>query len=316
MLSSCSDDRSDGPRALPAIMPSDERPTASPNSSVAAVLVGAEQEGEVEQHESDAARRSSIATDASCRPGRRQLEALAPTVRGPAATTARGSRSRRDQRDAEQERAVDQRRRAAERDLQQPGRDHGDHAGDAGDQAELRVGLDQLALGAHHGRHERRLRHAVRLLQHERREHEREQRAARRRTASSAAARTMRAAATACTTNRRPPRTRSIAGPDQRGDDQERGEADQQEREHLAAGPVRVDVEEERVGEGDHHRRLAAHHRRVGDRQRLELRCRSQPSEPDGAPMLRALVLVAETADRDDPCRHRRIVLDLARAGA
>ena len=59
---------------------------------------------------------------------------------------------------------------------------------------------------------------------------------------------------------------------DERGDDQERREADEEEREHLAARPARVDVEEERVGEGDDHRRLAAHHRRMRDGELLELR--------------------------------------------
>ena len=77
----------------------------------------------------------------------------------------------------EQEGGVDQRSLAAgRRELDERRRDHGGEADDAGDQPELGVGLDEIALAAHDGRDERRLAHDVRLLQHERREHDREQR--------------------------------------------------------------------------------------------------------------------------------------------
>jgi hypothetical protein len=52
---------------------------------------------------------------------------------------------------------------------------------------------------------------------------------------------------------------------DQRGDEQERGEADHQEQQHPRARRARIDAQEQGVGEGDQHRRVAAHHRRVGD---------------------------------------------------
>ena len=90
MLSSCNDERSRGPIALPAIVPSDDSPTASPNHHVGAPCVRNENarwnSTNPTQHRS-----SSIATAASCRlvddsSMRWRCDA------GPAATTSRGRR--------------------------------------------------------------------------------------------------------------------------------------------------------------------------------------------------------------------------------
>ncbi len=236
-------------------------------------ILGAEREREVEQHEPHAAPQQQHRHGRELQARRRQLDALALRRRsgGHHVTWEAG---RRHECDGEEDRAVPQRRRAPERDLEQRGREHGGDAGDAGDQPELRVRLDELALGAHHARHEGRLRHAVRLLQHERREHEWEQRQlvgeTHHQQLQHDAGRGDRLHDEAASA---PDAVDDRA--DQRRDDQERGEADDEEQQHLAARRARVDVEEERVGEGDHHRRLAAHHRRVGEGEPAELRSRS-----------------------------------------
>ena len=90
MLSSCSDERRRGPMALPAIVPSDDSPTASPNHHVGASCVRNENakwnNTNPTQHRSN-----SIATAAICRlvddsSMRWRCDA------GPAATTSRGRR--------------------------------------------------------------------------------------------------------------------------------------------------------------------------------------------------------------------------------
>ena len=96
---------------------------------------------------------------------------------------------------------------------QDAGRNDRDGAGDAGDQAELRVRLDEFVVGAHGRRHERRLRHDVRLLQHERGEHEREQRERRRCSSPSGSSARRGRRPSSWITSRRPPATRSISGP-------------------------------------------------------------------------------------------------------
>jgi hypothetical protein len=79
------------------------------------------------------------------------------------------------QRDAEQHGAVRQRRRGPDEELQTGGGDDGHRAGDPGDHAQLGVRLDQFSLTADHRRHQCRLRHRVRLLEHECDEDEQEQ---------------------------------------------------------------------------------------------------------------------------------------------
>ena len=68
--------------------------------------------------------------------------------------------------------------------------------------------------------------------------------------------------------------------PDQRGDHEERSEADDEEQQHPAPRRRRVDAQEQRVGEGDEHRRIPTHHRPVGDRQPSERRHPTRPSHP------------------------------------
>ncbi len=67
---------------------------------------------------------------------------------------------------------------------------------------------------------------------------------------------------------------------DQRGEHEERGEAEDEEQQDAFAGGVGVDREEQRVGEGDDHRRVAGHHQGVGDRQAAELRVAGQRQRP------------------------------------
>ena len=155
--------------------------------------------------------------------------------------------------------------------LQQEARgDHRHRSGDAGDQAELGVGLDEFGFGPHGRRHDRRFRHGVGLLQHERGEHEREQRQG--------------VEILRHQQGEDHPRQRhhlddelAAAGhtvdqrSDQRRDDQERSEPDHEEQQHARAGSIEIDVEEQRVGERHHHGGVAAHHQRMGDRQATEL---------------------------------------------
>ena len=63
---------------------------------------------------------------------------------------------------------------------------------------------------------------------------------------------------------------------DDRGDEHERGEADDEEQQHARTRRIEIDGEEQRVGEGDDHRRVPTHHRRVGDAQATELGDRSR----------------------------------------
>ncbi len=91
---------------------------------------------------------------------------------------------------------------------------------------------------------------------------------------------TTRATATIWITSRRPPAMRSITGPTNGRDQQERGEADHEEEEHLVPCRGGVDAEEQRVGKGDEHHRVAAGHRCMRDRQATELRRRSGRPRP------------------------------------
>jgi len=176
----------------------------------------------------------------------------------------------RHERTDEEHRSVHERGRRPD-DLQQEARgDHRHRSGDAGDQAELGVGLDEFLLGTHRRRHDRRFRHGVGLLQHERGEHEREQR--------------QRVEILRHQQGEDHPRQRhhlddelAASGhavdqrSDQRRDDQERSEPDHQEQQHARASGIEVDVEEQRVGERHHHGGVAAHHQRMGDREAAEL---------------------------------------------
>ena len=176
----------------------------------------------------------------------------------------------------EQQRAVPRAWPGAPDDLEQdPCRDHRDGTGDA---RQIRPSFEfastSSSCGTHRRRHDRRLRDHVRLLQHQRREHQREQGqgvdVARPSRSSTRRGRP----ATSWMTNRRPPATRSISGPISGAIDQERREAEDQEQHHPRSRRIEIDVEEQRIGERDDHRRVAAHHQRMGDRQATELRRR------------------------------------------
>jgi hypothetical protein len=174
------------------------------------------------------------------------------------------------ERPGEQQRAVHQRRRSTDQLQQDAGRHDGDAPVMPAIRPELRVGLDELGLGPHRRRHDRRLRHRVGLLQHERGEHEREQHQrveVQRHQQGEHHARHRHHWITNFG-HRHPVDQR----PDQRRDHEERREAEHEEQQDPRPGGVEVDVEEQRVGERDHHRGVAAHHQGVGDREAAELR--------------------------------------------
>ena len=120
------------------------------------------------------ARRISIATHPSCRLGVVASWLAADGTSGSHHQLARQP-ERGEQRDREQGGCVRQGGGRPDRELQGGRRHHGDRPGEPGDQPELRVRLDEFAVGANDGRHERRLRDRVGLLKYERHEHQREQ---------------------------------------------------------------------------------------------------------------------------------------------
>jgi hypothetical protein len=170
----------------------------------------------------------------------------------------------------EQQCAVHERRRRSHQLQQDAGRHDSDCSGDACDQPELRVGLDEFGLGPHRRRHDRGFRHRVGLLQDERREDQREQQEC--------------VEVLGHQQGQHHPRRRddldhelAAAGhpvdrrADQRCHHQVRREADHEKQQHTRAGGVEIDVEEQRVGQRDHHGRVAAGHQGMGDRQPTEL---------------------------------------------
>ena len=177
---------------------------------------------------------------------------------------------RRDERRDEEAGSIDQ-RRGRPTELQQHAGGHDrNRAGEPGDQSELRVGLDQLGLGAHGARHERRLAHHVGLLQYERSEHQREKRERvdeaghqdHQDDADDGDQLDHQSSAAGDSIDRRA---------DQWGDHQKRRHTEREEQQHPAARGVEIDVEEQRVGERHDHRGVARHHQRMGQRQLAEL---------------------------------------------
>ena len=134
-------------------------------------------------------------------------------------------------------------------------------------------------LVAHDRRDDRRLADDVRLLQHEGGEHHREQREVvddgdhhqAQPDAAGGDDQDRRSTTAGDAVERRA---------DQRGEDEERREAEDEEQQHPVTGGVRLDREEQRVGEGHDHRRVAGHHHRVGDRQPAELRVPGHRQRP------------------------------------
>ncbi len=173
--------------------------------------------------------------------------------------------------EGEQGARVEQRPPALDRrHLEDRCRDDGHEPGEPGDHAELGVGLDEVGLRPHDRRDEGLLGDEVRLLQHQRREDEREQGQLVDRHRHQHGEHDPRRGDDL--DDRAPAAGRPVDGrTDERGEEQERREADQEEQQHAGAGRAGVDAEEQRVRQGDEHRRVAAHHRRVGDAQPAEL---------------------------------------------
>ena len=256
--------RSRGARMLPSIEPSADTATASANQNVPADTLR-NQKARWKKRKPTLARRSVIASARGADARGVELRALGRRLgrrRDHVGREAPGA----EEADREHRRRVDQGGPAGQRvdQLQRGGREHGHEAGQAGDHAELGVGLDEVGLGAHDRRHDGRLRDQVRLLQDERGEDQREQGEAvdrqrhpqRDHDPAQGDELDDEAAPTGGAVDRRP---------DQRPEHDERGEADDEEEQHPAPGRARVDAQEQRVGEGDEHRRVAAHHRGVGD---------------------------------------------------
>ena len=211
--SSCNDRGATAPARCRPSCPATSSRIAAPSSRLPPSSLSAELERQQEQHESGRgaqdqhrrprqlhARRQRLAARGRRRVGsqRRARAAAAARPRTPPRTAARCRRASRELPIA----------------TCNSGRRHHRHdAGEAGDQAELRVGLDQLAFVAHDRRHERRLRHRDTSSAARAPRRRAGTALCRRRTGSSAAARRCAPRPTACTTNRRPPRTRSITGP-------------------------------------------------------------------------------------------------------
>ena len=167
------------PRGQRCCRASNRAPTPPPRSANQNVPADtrAEPEGEVEEEEADAGPQERHRQRRGADARRRAAACARPAPRPSPRRRRRGRRRALRKPIVNISRRVDQRRPAGQRvdQLQHGRREHGDEAGQAGDHAELGVGLDEIGLGAHDRRHDRRLRHQVRLLQDERGEHEREQ---------------------------------------------------------------------------------------------------------------------------------------------
>ena len=223
--------------ALATIVPSADSPTATANHAVPAVFVR-NQKARRKNTNPTLARSTSIAMAASCNPAECSCTRSAGCS-GRGRHDVSGQPGRRRQGDGEEHPRVDQRPPAPGRcELHQTGGDDGEEPGEPGDHAELGVRLDQLRFGPHDRRHERLLGHEVGLLQDEGGEHQREQRQLVDRHGHQQRQHHPRRGDQL---DHRPPAAGSPVDhrTDQRGEQQERGEADDEEQQHAAARRAR-----------------------------------------------------------------------------
>ena len=141
----------------------------------------------------------------------------------------------------------------------------GHHHGDAAQQAELGVGLDQLLVAAHGGGHDRARGDRVGLLQHQHQEGLGVEEQVRRGAARSSTHSSARSASEPTIIQRRPPLSRSMAGPDERRRDRERGDREHQVERRPSTGPAsKSSREEHRAGQADGEQGVAGHRRTRG----------------------------------------------------
>ena len=227
------------PMALPTIVPSADRPTAS-REPRRALRPRSEPEGEVEEQNPTQARSSNHRHRRELRGSTTRARCVSAVSPAPAATTSRRQAGGRNERDGERAARRTPRCWCCRHALRgpRPGAPRRHPTRPAISPSFEFASTSSVSLRTD-SRHERRLRHGVRLLQHQRGEHQAGTAPGRRVNRSSAAYNTTRATATRLDDEPAPAADPVDERADQRRDDQERGEAEDQEQQHLAARRAR-----------------------------------------------------------------------------